>query len=132
MDDEERTRIAQLRARAPGEDESDPYEDVDVSRLPAWWRRAIETFRAHDLRPYRPPRFEDGTLKHEVVDRLEVELGVEVRLACFNARHGDDWDVFVDGERVGAVGHRRSPDGYSVFEVAGDEFERLVRSGVSE
>lgn len=127
-EDEDRPRIARLGARSPGEDDSDPYEDVDISDLPEWWRRAIETFREHDLRPYRPPRFEDGTLKHEVIDQVEAELDVDIRLACFNARHGDDWTVYVNGEQIGEIGHRRSPDGYSVFEIGSDEFVSFVRS----
>lgn len=126
-EDEEQTRITQLSARSPGEDNVNPYEDVNINELPAWWRQAIETFEANDLRPYRPPRFEDGTLKHEVVEYLEDKLDIDIRFVCFNARHGDDWDVFVDNERIGKVGHRRSPEGYSVFEVESEEFESLVR-----
>lgn len=130
--DRDERSVADLRDRAPGEDPDDPYADVDVSTLPAWWRRAIREFEAFDLRPYRPPRFEDGALKHEVVADLEAELGVEVELRGVDVTHGDDWTVYVDGSPAGAVGHRRSPEGYSVFEVDSDEFERLVREAAAD
>lgn len=131
MDDgDDETSVAALRDRDPGEDEEDPYADVDVSALPEWWQRAIREFEAHGLRPYRPPRFEDGTPKHEVVAGLETDLGVEVAVRGVDATHGDDWTVFVDGEPAGTVGRHRSPEGYSVFETTSDAFERLVRSAV--
>lgn len=129
MDDPD-TDVADLRSRSPGDDPADPYEDVDVSVLPAWWQRAIEEFDHHDLRPYRPPRFADGTLKHEVVGALEAEFGVEITVRGMDATKGDDWTVYVDGEPAGAVGHRRSAAGYSVFEVESRAFERLVREAV--
>lgn len=122
--------VADLRDRAPGEDPTDPYADVDLDTLPDWWRRSIEEFEAFGLRPYRPPRFADGTLKHEVVADLEVTLGVELSVRGVDVTHGDDWTVFVDGEPVGSVGHHRDPAGYSVFEADADEFERLVREAV--
>lgn len=119
-----------LRSRAPGADAEDPYEDVDVSALPEWWRRAVETFEAHGLRPYRPPRFEDGTLAHEVIDDLESDLGVAVTLGSVGADYRERWAVRVDGERIGAVGRRRSPEGYTVYETDPDEFRELVRAAV--
>lgn len=129
MDDPD-ADVADLRSRSPGEDPADPYEDVDVDDLPAWWRRAIEEFDRHDLRPYRPPRFADGTLKHEVVASLEAELDVEIAVRGVNVARGDDWTVYVDGDPAGTVGHRRSAAGYSVFEVESGAFERLVREAV--
>lgn len=131
MDDAD-ADVADLGSRSPGEDPADPYEDVDVSELPAWWRRSIEEFKRHGLRPYRPPRFEDGTLKHELVATLEAELGVEVTVRGVNATRGDDWTVYVDGEPAETVGHRRSAAGYSVFELESEAFERLVREAVQE
>lgn len=120
--------IADLRSRSPGEDGEDPYANVDVSELPAWWRRAIEEFEAFGLRPYRPPRFADGVLKHTVVDRLEADHGVDIDFVGVNPQYEEDWTIRVDGEFVGPIGRHRSPDGYTVFEMDGDEFEERVRS----
>lgn len=127
---EEPDAVAALRDRAPGEDPRDPYADRDRSALPDWWRRAVEEFEAHGLRPYRPPRFADGRLKHEVVSRLEDELGVAVRVRGVDVRHGQDWTVVVDGEPVGTVGRHRDPGGYTVFETDAAAFERLIRTAV--
>jgi len=122
--------VEQLRSRAPGEESEDPYEDVDVSTLPDWWRRAVETFEAHGLRPYRPPRFEDGTLAHEAIDALESELGVEVTLGSVDTEYRERWAVRVDGEPIGTVGRRRSPEGYTVYETDPGEFRQLVCGAV--
>jgi hypothetical protein len=111
---------------------SDPYEDVDLDSLPGWWRRAIEHFRERDIGPYRPPRFEDGTLTHEVTTALESDLGVTVRFQCKNATPADDWAVVVDGRQVGTVGRHRKRDRRTVFETDAESFRRLVRSAVEE
>lgn len=131
-DDDPDARIRRLAARSAGEAGEDPYEGVDVDEFPEWWRRTIALFEDYGLRPYRPPRFEDGVLKHEVVEPLETELDVDVRFACLNPQDGDRWDVYVDGDRIGEIGHRRSPEGYSVYEMDSDEFEALVRDAVRE
>lgn len=128
--DAEAETVAALATRSPGEDPADPYADVDLATLPDWWREAVETFEAHGLRPYRPPRFADGVLKHEVVDRLQADLDVDVTLACFDADRPDRWQVRIDGEQVATVGHHRSPEGYSVFETDSSDFEALVRDAV--
>lgn len=115
----------------PRRDEN-PYEDVDLDELPDWWREAVEEFRRFGLRPYRPPRFEDGTLKHDVVERLEDEHDADVRFLGVDTRYGDDWTVEVDGESVGTVPRRRDQDGFTVFEMAADEFREWFRERVDE
>lgn len=124
--------VADLRARSPGEDPAEPYSDMDISSLPSWWRRAIREFEAFDLRPYRPPRFEDGTPKHEVQERLEAELGVDIAVRGLDVTRGDDWTVYVDEEPVGTIGRWRSPEGYSVFEGTGEAFARRIHTIVSD
>lgn len=119
-----------LRGRAPGQDPEDPYEDVDLDALPEWWREAVELHREYGLRPYRPPRFADGTLKHEVVPELEAELGVDIRLSGIDARYGDDWTLLVDGDPVAEIPRQRSPEGYTVYELDPGAFERLVRDAL--
>lgn len=131
MGEEDPEGVSRLRSRAAGADPEDPYEGVDRSALPAWWRRAIEEFEAHGLRPYRPPRFADGTLAHEVVERLEADLGVSVRFTSVDSDYREAWEVRVDGDVVDEVGRHRSPEGYTVYEVGAEEFASLVRAAVA-
>lgn len=116
-----------------GYDPDDPYEETDLDSLPEWWRRNVEVHRAHDMCPYRPPRFADGAPVPPVVDELERELGVEVALRGFAAPKGDaDWCVWVDGERVASVDHTRTESGASRYGLDVEEFRRLVREAVGE
>jgi hypothetical protein len=116
----------------PGFDEADPYEGKDLAEYPGWWRENIELFREHELRPYRPPRFEDGKFTPEVIADLEAKLDVEIRLRARDPKVNDDWGVWVDDERVADVGRRRDGDGYTVYELTTDRFERLVRDATGE
>jgi len=118
-------RIDRLEGRSPGQDEEDPYEDVDIETLPAWWQNAIEEHRAYDLRPYRPPRFRDGALYPEIKHELEERLDEEVRLACFDVDNSV-WTVIVGGREAGDVKRVRSPEGYSVIEMTSDRFRDVV------
>jgi hypothetical protein len=129
---ETKSSIAELRSRGAGEDEADPYEDVDLSSLPPWWQRAIEEFELHGLRPYRPPRFSDGTLKHRTVRRLEERHDISLRFVGRNVEYGDDWEVQIDGESVGEIGRYRSSEGYTVFEMNSEEFARWIRDEALE
>lgn len=129
---DEEPSVEQLRSRAPGADPEDPYEDVDVEALPEWWQRAIEEFETHDLRPYRPPRFADGTLAHEVIADVESELGVDVHFGSVDTDYRERWAVRVDGDPVATVGRHRSSDGYTVYEVEPAEFESMIRNAVED
>lgn len=115
-------QITGLRTRSAGEDTGDPYEDVNLETLPDWWRNAIEEFEEHGLRPFRPPRFEDGALKHEVIESLETQYGVSIDFVGENVNYGDDWTVLADNTRLGTLPRRRDPAGYTVFEIDSDEF----------
>jgi len=130
--DRDRSSVARLESRAPGSDPEAPYEDVDVSTLPGWWRRAIEEFEAHDLRPYRPPRFADGRLTHEVIDGLEADLDVDIGFGSVDSAYRERWEVWIDGDPVAEVGRHRDPDGYTVYEIEGEAFATLVREAVPE
>lgn len=122
-------RAADLPA---GYDEEDPYADEDLSTYPAWWRRNIEEFRAHGMRPYRPPRFADDELTPPVIETLEDDLGVTVQFRSVNPQAGGDWEVVVDDEPVGTVDRRREGEGFSRYAIASDAFEALVREAASE
>ena len=128
MDDEQ--SVEQLRSRDPGADPEDPYKGINLDTLPEWWRRAIEEFEAHDLRPYRPPRFGDGTLVHEVTTPLEREFGITIRFGSVDTDYRNQWTIRVDEEPVGTVGRHRSSDGYTVYEITCDEFESLIRDAI--
>ncbi len=123
-----RSKVERLKTRSAGEDDADPYASVEVSELPSWWQQAIETFQTHDLRPYRPPQFEDGTPKHEVVEQLEDALEIDIRFVCLEVENATNWTVLVDNTPIGRIGHRRSPEGYSVYEMGSEDFEHFVRS----
>lgn len=122
--------IERLRSREAGETDTDVYEDIDVSVLPSWWRRAIREFEEHGLRPYRPPQFADGTLKHRVINQLEERYDVSLRLVGTNVSHGADWEVHLDGEPIGTIGRHRSHHGYTVYEMESDEFTSWILDAV--
>lgn len=131
MDDDRAEAIERLRTRDPGEDTT-PYADVNVSELPEWWQKAKQEFEAFGLRPYRPPRFEDGTLKYEVVDELEAELDVEISFTSIDSAYTEEWELRVEGEIIDHVGRFRSPEGYTVYEIDSDEFVDLIESAVRD
>ncbi|MFB6109034.1 MAG: hypothetical protein ABEJ82_09405 [Haloplanus sp.] len=81
-------------------------------------------------RPYRPPRFADGTVTPPVIERLETELGVAVRFEARDPQAGGEWWVVVDGEAVARVARRRDGGGYTVYELSPDAFEKLVCEAV--
>lgn len=119
--------ISVLHSRSPGTDPNDPYEETEISELPDWWQRAIEEHREYGLRPYRPPRFKDGTLKHTVIKRIEDEHDVTIGFIDLDI-DDDSWQIRVDGDIVGKIERRRSTEGYTVFEMEANEFERYLRS----
>lgn len=125
-------RAADLPA---GYDDDDPYEGEDLETYPEWWRENIEEFQEHNMRPYRPPQFSDGTvvpaLTHELEEQLSVEIKFQNRTPEREAEDGahepHDWDVLLDGEQIGTVPRYRAPEGYSVYDVDADAFEALIR-----
>jgi len=122
------------RVPAPPDDgglPEDPYADVETSELPEWWREAIERFEAADLHPYQPPRFNDGATVPSRVLRLERELDVDLRIFCVDPQEDNEWKLAVDGDVVSELDRQRSPRGFTVFELSGEEFEELVRASVS-
>jgi hypothetical protein len=111
-------------------DDDEPYADVDVDRLPDWWRDAVGEFEEHDLPPYRPPRFADGVLVPPLIERLEAVHDVEIRLMGIDVDHGDAWGLHVDGEVVAAVERERTADGCTRYGMTSEEFVAAVRERV--
>ena len=109
--------------------EDPPGDDEDLDAYPSWWRRNVEEFRRYDLQPYRPPRFDDDELLPPLLDALEDDLGASIQLRVVDPQDGNRWEVVVDGDPIAEVDRDRHVDGYSVFHLTADEFERLVREG---
>lgn len=114
----------------PGYDEDDPYEGSDLSDFPAWWRRNVEEFRRHQMRPYRPPVFADGEITAAVIDDVESEFDVTVRIRAVNPQDAGDWQVWVDGDPIAPIDRTRTASGTARYGMTGDELRRLVREVV--
>lgn len=119
-------------AHPPGYDEESPYEGVDLSTFPEWWARNVREFRRHEMRPYRPPRFADGTVTPPVIERLEEALDVPIRIRAVDPHEDGDWEVVVDGDVVGTVERTRTQGGNSRYGMTADAFETLVREAVRD
>lgn len=115
----------------PGYDEASPYEDDDLSEYPDWWRENIELFRDHNLRPYRPPRFTDGTYVPPVRTELERELGVTIDIRAVNPSEGDNWQIEVNGTAAGEVEKERTGEGFTRYLIDSEQFASLVRDATN-
>jgi len=127
-DDTDPPRPASLPAGY--DEEEDPYEGEDLSTYPDWWRTNVEEFRAHGMRPYRPPRLADGDLSPPLVAALADEFDVDVRFRARNPQSGGPWALVVDGAVVREVDHRRHGDGYTVYGLTSEELRTAVREAV--
>lgn len=116
----------------PGYDEESPYEGVDLETFPGWWRRNIEEFRRHEMRPYRPPQFADGTVTTPVIARLEEALDVSIWIRAIDPQEDGDWEVVADGEALGTVERVRTQGGHSRYGMTADEFETVVRNALRD
>lgn len=114
----------------PGYDENDPYEGVDITTLPDWWRRNIEEFNDHNMRPYRPPRFADGTLTPQLRTELEETFEVSIEIRSSNRPNEANWMILLNGDLLTTVGHYRHGDGYTVFDIDSETVKTLVRESV--
>lgn len=127
------TDSAKRPANLPaGYDEEDPYEDEDLETYPAWWRDNIKEFQEHNMRPYRPPRFTDGELVPEVVNKLNRRLDATIRIqntqpeqTADDAGEQSTWHVVVDDEAIATVSRHRVPEGYTLYNIDSDSFKQL-------
>ncbi|EMA72717.1 hypothetical protein [Halorubrum distributum] len=111
-------------------DGDDPYANVDIDRLPDWWRDAVVEFREHNLSPYQPPRFADDTLVPPLLDWLETAYGVEIQLMGLDVAPGEAWGIRVDGDVVATVDRERTSDGYTRYEMTSERFIEVVEERV--
>lgn len=116
----------------PGFDEDDPYEGEDLEDYPGWWRRNVEEFRRHQMRPYRPPQFADGAVTTEVIEALERRHGVSIRLRSVNPHEGGHWEILVGNEPVASVERTRTQGGNSHYHITADAFRTIVEEAVEE
>lgn len=115
----------------PGFDEDRPYEDEDLSDYPDWWRENIQEFQKYNLRPYRPPRFQDGELVPEVLSQVEDEYGVDVQILSTEPAKEQNWEFRVDGRVLLSFDKFRHERGYSVFQIDAEEVLGAVRKRLS-
>lgn len=120
-------RSAELPA---GYDPETPYEGVDRSEFPKWWRQNIRVFEEHGLRPYRPSRFSDGEIVQSLRDDLETELGVSIALRAVDPNPQGQWQICVDGTPVRSVSRRRTESGFTRYGIDSETFESCVRDAV--
>ncbi|MFB6250781.1 MAG: hypothetical protein ABEI27_03675 [Halobellus sp.] len=116
----------------PGFDEDAPYDDADLDAFPEWWRRNVEEFQSHEMRPYRPPRFADGTVTTELIERLESTHGVDIRIRAVDPQDGGTWKILVDGEATESVERTRTEAGNTRYEITATAFEAAVVDAASE
>ncbi|MFD1686168.1 hypothetical protein [Halobellus litoreus] len=129
MPDDDPPRPANL---PPGFDEESPYTEAELEAFPEWWRRNVEEFRDHEMRPYRPPRLADGTVTTELVDRLESAYGVDIRIRAVDPHDGGAWEILVDDEVVRSVERTRTEAGNTRYEITERGFEAAVTDAVTE
>jgi hypothetical protein len=115
-----------------GYDEESPYEGEDLSEYPDWWRKNIKEFQQYELRPYRPPRFTDGTYTPPVIKELEAELDIGIELRALNPSEGDSWQIEIDGKPVAEIGKERTGEGFTRYAMTANKFKIIVRSVVTE
>jgi hypothetical protein len=104
----------------------------EPSDRPDWWRENERIREERGLPPYDPPRFADGTYVHEVLDRLETDRGVDLRLMGVNTRYPEDWEVRVDGEPAFDIERTRDENGNTVYGLDADAFVRRVDEHLRE
>lgn len=114
----------------PGFDEEDPYRGEDLEEYPEWWRENIREFREYNLRPYRPPRFEDGEFVPEVIAQIENEYDVDIQIMSTDPTREEGWEIRVDEEAVLSINKYRHEMGYSVFEVDSDDVRVAIRKEI--
>ncbi|MFB6129869.1 MAG: hypothetical protein ABEJ28_03500 [Salinigranum sp.] len=110
-----------------GSDESSPDGD-----LPSWWAANRRDKEGLGLPPYEPPRFEDGTYTHEVVEPLEAEHDCSILFIGVHVRYEDDWQVRVDGEPAFPIGRSRDENGNTVYHTSAGEFRAAVESALDQ
>ncbi len=101
-----------------------------VQSLPGWWKSAVREFETNDLRVYQPSQFEDGIIVPDFINRMESKYEVTVRFMSIDPRDGDNWGLYVDGEKIRDVPHRRIPDGHSVYGIDSEEVEICIMKTV--
>ncbi|MFB6131725.1 MAG: hypothetical protein ABEJ28_13010 [Salinigranum sp.] len=101
--------------------------NTDPTHKPDWWTENERLRTEMDLSEYEPPRFEDGTYTHEIVEELEARYGCEIQFRSnVNPEYPEDWEVRIDLESVAPIGRRRDGDGNTVYLTTPEAFRETV------
>ena len=95
---------------------------------PRWWIENERIKAELELPRYEPPRFEDGTHTHPVVESLEARFDCEIRFLAHEPRYPDDWVVRIGREDAFSIGRRRDENGNTVYRMAAEAFRGAVES----
>lgn len=94
--------------------------------LPSWWTEVNEEFIEHYDRPFQPPRFSDGPYLHQIIAEIEEKYNIEISFITYDPEPNDDWEVIVNGSRIGKVPRHRERTGYSTIEITSKEFADVI------
>jgi hypothetical protein len=109
---------------------SDP--PPNQSQKPDWWLQSERIKQRLDLPPYEPPRFSDGTYKHQIVEQLEKKHNCEIRFIGNNTEYPDDWEVWINNETVFKISRRRDHNGNTVYLMTPDRFRQKIQNCIDE
>lgn len=99
----------------------------DSEDKPSWWTENETLKREMELPTYEPPRFEDGTFTHEVVEPLEAEYDCVIQFRSdLNPAYPEDWELRIDYEPVTRIARHRDENGNTVYEITPSAFRRIV------
>lgn len=103
-----------------------PYDNIDTNTLPEWWVDSVDEFQYFDLQPYKPPLFEDDRIVPLVVGQLEEVYDIKIKIMGVNVSHGDNWEVYVDGNAVTTIDRYRTTEGFTRYRISSERFRGAV------
>lgn len=129
-DDDTTLSVDDLADQSQTTDPEKIYDDLDS--LPDWWRSAVDEFADHNLRPYQPPRFADGTVVPPAVSSAEKTYDVEIQFMSIGAESMTERTLYINNEPTVTVEHRRKSAGYTVYGITHEEFEEFVAAALGD
>ncbi|WP_336338758.1 hypothetical protein [Haloarcula brevis] len=80
------------------------------------------------LPEYEPSRLTDGTYVHEIIDKIEAEYGVQVKLISEDPGHPSVWVFRLDGTDCVGVERHRDEKGNNVYQISASELRDQIVS----
>lgn len=96
---------------------------------PEGWVEQARFRRAHDLPPFRPPRFADGERIANVVASIRAEHGVSISFVAYDVER-TGWQVEVDGEVAFDVDRYRDDAANTVVGLSSEGFRTRVEENL--